>query len=130
MENEQDPYGMLWQWIKTYDPREDKMIKVGIMVGVPIDGDNDEKLFNADYAICNRELDKFDEEKGKTIAYNRAIWARPNRAAQKVVGEAVGRKYPQLILEEEFSDFCYRCKRYFKNRKPTAKAKKVLESWR
>ena len=117
----------IFEWISLYNHATNRMEKVGVMVGVQIDGPNGEKLFNADYAICNKNLDTFNPEKGLQIAYGRAIKARPKRASRRVVGENVHVGYTDLILDDVFGSFCLRCRKYYKDRLPTAKAQKMLE---
>lgn len=125
---EEKESGPLWEWIKEYNSHTGRMVKVGIMVGVPIDGLDGERQWNADYAICNFDLDVFDEERGKSIAYNRAVWARPKRANQPVSGQSIHVGYHEVDLAYRFTKFCKRCRRYFKDREPIAKAKKVLST--
>lgn len=108
----------IWEWIKMYNPAERRMQKVGIMVGVPIESENGEKLYNADYAICTGEFDEFNPELGKKIALGRALKARERRAKQRVFGNKVHLHYNHLDLESVFSDFCERCRHYFKDRLP------------
>ncbi len=110
------------QWIKAYDVRTDRMYTVGVMVGCRLEGENGEKLFNADYAICHSEYDMFDPEMAVKIAYGRARAARPNRAKRNVVRRDCGWEGSKVDIREEFSKFIERCQTYYKDCRPTAKA--------
>ena len=126
MENQEK---LVCKWLKVQEPREGRICTVGVMVGVPVDGSNGEKLFNADYSVCNEEYDDFDRELAWRIAYGRAKACRPSRAAKPIVYRRHGTWYgSQMRLSEEFPKFCERCQTYFKDREPTAKAKIVLDS--
>lgn len=110
------------QWIRAYDSRTDRNYIVGVMVGCCLDGENGEKLFNADYALCNGEYDAFDPDMAIKIAYGRARSARPNRAKQNVVRRDCGWKGSGVDIREEFSKFIERCQTYYKDCRPTGKA--------
>ena len=126
MENQEK---LVCKWLKVQEPREGRMCTVGVMVGVPVDGPNGEKLFNADYSVCNEEYDEFDRELAWRIAYGRAKACRAARAAKTIVYRRHGTWYgSQMRLSEEFPKFCERCQTYFKDREPTAKAKTVLDN--
>ena len=116
------------RWLKVYDRRSGRNVTVGVMVGVPIDGENGEMLFNADYSVCNEQFDDFDRSAAWKIAYGRAKKARKKRAEQRIVNRSSTTWYAkQMRVKEEFDKFCQRCQTYFKDRKPTARAKAVLE---
>ena len=115
MENETSSVRPIWEWIKMYNPATRRMEKIGIMVGVPIEGENGESLYNADYSICNDKLDIFNPKLGKKIALGRALKAREKRSKQRVMG---GISFFYRNLEGIFGDFCERCRHYFKDRKP------------
>ena len=116
------------KWLKVQEPREGRICTVGVMVGVPIDGPNGEKLFNADYSVCNEEYDEFDRDLAWRIAYGRAKACRPARAKKRVVKRVHSTWYgKQMRLSEEFADFCLRCRTYFKDREPAGKAEAVLD---
>lgn len=125
-----EPQSVISKWIKLYNYEKRKVEKVGIMIGVAIDGANGEKWFNADYSICDMENDIFNEEIAKEIAYNRAILARSKRASQRIAAEVEFMNYQTFFLKDEFIDFCHRCRRYFKNRQPIAKAEQHLNLYR
>lgn len=118
----------IWEWIKMYNPADKRMQKVGIMVGVQIEGENGEKLYNADYAICNNELDEFNPYLGKKIALGRALKAREKRSKQRVDGSNVRLQYSVLDLENVFAEFCERCRHYFRDRQPSARIINFLAS--
>ena len=110
------------EWIKVYDYRTRRNITVGVMVGCRIDGENGEKLFNADYSIINSEYDIFDPDTAVKIAYGRARKARPRRAKKNVVDRECGWNGSGVSLVEVFTDFIERCQKYYKDCRPTAKA--------
>ncbi len=110
------------EWIKVYDYRTGRNFTVGVMVGCRVDGDNGEKLFNADYAIAHSEYDEFDPETAIKIAYGRARKARSRRAKKNVIDRECGWPGSGVSLVERFTDFIERCQRYYKDCRPTAKA--------
>ena len=122
-----EPQFVISKWIKLYNYQKNKIEKVGIMVGVAINGIDGEKWFNADYSICDVENDVFNEELAKEIAFNRAVLAREKRAAQRVANVVQSVGYQTCFLRKEYIDFCNRCERYFKNRLPIGKAEKYLK---
>ena len=125
MENQEK---IVCKWLKVQEPREGRMCTVGVMIGVPVDGPNGEKLFNADYSVCNEEYDEFDRDLAWRIAYGRAKACRPARAKKRVMKRVHSTWYGrQLQVSEEFASFCLRCQTYFKDRQPTAKAKEILD---
>ena len=116
------------KWLKVYDRRSKRSFTVGVMVGVPIEGENGEPLFNADYSVCNENYDDFDRNIAWNIAYGRAMKAREKRAKQRILNRSSTTWYAnQMRVKEEFDKFCQRCQIYFKDRQPAAKAKEVLD---